>query len=230
MPSTADPVDHSGSDSATALLKPLLRGWSHVVSFCIVAVLGTTMIVTTDASPVQRLWLVVYLAGTLSMLGVSALYHRLNWTDTARARMRRLDHSTIFLAITGAYMPVVTTVVTGWQRPTILIVAWVGSIIGIALQWLPVHVPRAAFTSVYVLVGWCSSLAFSQLIDGLGPGGFALLLSGGIAYTIGAVVYAAKWPDPWPQVFGYHEVFHALTVIGAGCHLAMIAFAVIPKF
>jgi hemolysin III len=229
MPSTADPV-LDPTNASTVPFKPLLRGWSHVVSFFVVAVLGIVMVVRADASPRQRVWLVVYLAGTLSMLGVSSLYHRLGWSDAARARMRRLDHSTIFLAIAGAYTPVVATVVTGWQRPTVLILAWAGAFIGIALQWLPVHVPRAVFTAIYVVVGWCASLAFAQLVRGLGGVGFGLLLGGGIAYTVGAVVYAAKRPDPWPQVFGYHEVFHALTIAGAACHLAMIAFTVIPKF
>jgi hemolysin III len=95
---------------------------------------------------------------------------------------------------------------------------------------VPLHVPRAAFTAVYVIVGWCSSLAFGQLLHNLGGLGFGLLLGGGILYTLGAVVYAAKWPDPWPRVFGFHEVFHLFTIAGAGCHLATIAFVVVPKF
>jgi hemolysin III len=234
MPSTLElspdaAVSSSGIDHGHPL-KPLLRGWSHVVGFVAVLVLGIVRIVTADATSWQRATLIVYVAGTLAMLGVSSLYHRLGWTTVGRARMRRLDHSTIFLAIAGAYTPVMATATHGWQRPTVLVVAWVGAAIGIALQWLPVEVPRALFTGVYVLVGWCAALAFPQLVHGLGGVGFGLLLGGGIAYTLGAVVYAAKWPDPWPNVFGYHEVFHLFTIIGAGCHLATIAFAVVPRF
>jgi hemolysin III len=206
--------------------KPLLRGWSHVVGFVVVCTLGTVRIATADADGWQRATLIIYVAGTLLMLGVSALYHRLDWSTAARARMRRLDHSTIFLAIAGAYTPVMSTAAHGWQRPTVLIVAWAGAIVGITLQWLPVHVPRALFTAVYVLVGWSASIAFAQLVHGLGGGGFGLLLGGGIAYTLGAVVYAARWPDPWPKVFGYHEVWHACTVAAGACHFVAIAMLV----
>lgn len=222
---TADPATDSDLPPT-----PLLRGWFHVVAFVIVAALGTSMVAVADATTSQRAWLIIYLAGTLAMLGVSALYHCVRWSSQARATMRRLDHSTIFLAIAGAYTPVMAIAVTGWQRPTVLWLAWGGAALGITLQWIPVHVPRAAFTSVYVLVGWCAVIAFGQLLHNLGGVGFGLLLGGGCLYTLGAVVYAAKWPDPWPRVFGFHEVFHLLTIGGAGCHLATIAFVVVPKF
>ena len=94
---------------------------------------------------------------------------------------------------------------------------------------MPYDVPRWAYTAVYALVGWVAFIALPQLYSGLGAVGFALVLAGGISYTLGAVVYATKWPDPWPRVFGFHEVFHALTVVGAGLHLAAIAFVVLPK-
>jgi hemolysin III len=110
----------------------------------------------------------------------------------------------------------------------VLIVVWSGTVVGITLQWVPVHVPRAVFTAVYVVVGWSLSIALPQLFTGLGPLGFALVLAGGCAYTAGAVVYALKRPDPWPAVFGYHEVFHLFTIIGAGLHLAAMSFVVSP--
>ena len=210
--------------------KPLLRGWLHVVAFTAVAVLGTITVGTADTSGSQRAWLIIYLVGTLAMLGVSSLYHRVPWSPSKRAVIRKLDHSTIFLAIAGAYTPVMAVALHGWQLPAVLITAWGGAAVGIALQWIPLHVPRAAFTAVYVVVGWCSSLAFGQLLHHLGGLGFGLLLGGGCLYTLGAVVYAAKWPDPWPRVFGFHEVFHLFTIAGAGCHLATIAFVVVPKF
>jgi hemolysin III len=231
MPSTLDRSPDAETSSIAPVLpvKPMLRGWSHVVGFVTMVVLGVVLVATADVDGWQRTWLIVYVAGTLLMLGVSAMYHRLPWSDAARARMRRLDHSTIFLAISGAYTPVMATALTGWQRATVLAVAWGGAAVGIVLQWLPVHVPRAAFTAVYVVVGWCAMLAAHALFHGLGGLGFGLLLGGGGAYTVGAVVYALKRPDPWPKVFGYHEVFHLFTIIGAGCHLAAIAFVVVPK-
>jgi hemolysin III len=201
-----------------ATVKPLLRGWSHVVSFAVVGVIGLFMLAFTEAPPADRLTLVVYLLGTLAMFGVSALYHRGAWSDAARSVWKRLDHSTIFLAIAGAYTPISVACLTGWHRVAVLAAAWGGAVLGITLQWLPLHVPRALFTVVYIVVGWSMALALPQLFHGIGALGFSLVLAGGVAYTVGAVVYALKRPDPWPQVFGFHEVFHLCTVVAAICH------------
>jgi hemolysin III len=210
------------------LAKPLLRGWSHVLAFTTVAVLGIIMLVIAKASASERLWLAIYVAGTLTMFGVSALYHRLRWHDRARLIMRRLDHSAIFLAIAGAYTPVMAVALHGWQKVVVLCAAWGGTVVGMTLEWLPIHVPRPLFTAVYVIVGWSAAVAFPQLLRSLGGAGFGLVLGGGVLYTVGAVVYALKRPDPWPRVFGFHEIFHLFTVAGAGCHLAAIAFYVVP--
>jgi hemolysin III len=210
-------------------VKPLLRGWSHVVGFTAIAALGAVVVAVAEASAAQRLLLTVYLVGVLAMFGVSALYHRIRWSAAVRSRMQRLDHSTIFLAIAGTYTPIAAVCLNSWYRPAVLATVWGGAVVGIALQWLPIHVPRAAFTAVYVIVGWSMALALPQLFRGIGGLGFGLVLGGGMAYTLGAVVYAMKRPDPWPQVFGFHEVFHAFTVAGAGLHLAAIAFAVLPR-
>jgi hemolysin III len=209
-------------------VKPLLRGWSHVVAAVITTTLGVIVIASANTTAGPRLWLTFYVVGTVAMFAVSALYHRLRWSPAGSARMRRADHSTIFLAIAGAYTPIAATHLEGWHRPAVLATVWVGSVIGIALQWVPRHVPRWLFTAVYVIVGWSMALALPQLFRGMGALGFSLVLAGGVAYTLGAVVYAAKRPDPWPRVFGFHEVFHACTIVGAGLHLAAIAFVVLP--
>lgn len=218
---------------ATPLAKPLLRGWSHLVAFTTVAVLGTLIVSTGSVSPSQRLWLSIYVLGTLTMFGVSSLYHRLRWSSRARAVMSRLDHSAIFLAIVGAYTPVMATALHGWQMAAVLGSAWGGAIVGIAVEWLPVKfprlkAPRPLFTAIYVVVGWSALLALPQLYSGLGAVGFGLVIGGGLLYTAGAVVYAIKRPDPWPRVFGFHEVFHMFTIAGAGTHMAAIAFCVVP--
>jgi len=213
--------------TSNPVVKPLLRGWSHVVAFVVVAVLGAIMAWVADSSG-ERVLVAIYLAGTLTMFGVSSMYHRVRWNDRGRSIMGRLDHSAIFLAIAGAYTPVVVVALDGSQRVAVLVAVWGGSIVGITLEWLPVTVPRAAFTAVYVIVGWSAVIALPQLYDSLGAVGFALVLGGGLLYTIGAIVYALKRPDPWPMTFGYHEIFHLFTVGGAGCHLAAIAFYVVP--
>jgi hemolysin III len=215
-------------DVDSVLAKPLLRGWSHVLAFTTVAVLGVIMLAVAGASASERLWLTIYVAGTLTMFGVSAMYHRLRWHDRGRLIMRRLDHSAIFLAIAGAYTPVMAIGLDGWQKPVVLGAAWGGTIIGMTLEWLPLNVPRPLFTAIYVIVGWSAAIAFPQLYRNLGAAGFWLVLGGGLLYTVGAVVYALKWPNPWPRVFGFHEVFHLFTLAGAGCHLAAIAFYVVP--
>jgi hemolysin III len=218
---TVDAVD-------SVVVKPLLRGWSHVLAFTVVAVLGIIMASVAGASVSERMWLVVYVAGTLTMFGVSSLYHCLRWHDRGRSIMRRLDHSAIFLAIAGAYTPIMAVALDGWQKVVVLCAAWGGAVVGMSMEWLPVKVPRLLFTAVYVVVGWSASVAFPQLYHNLGGVGFGLVLGGGLLYTLGAVVYALKRPDPWPRVFGFHEIFHLFTIAGAGCHLAAIAFYVVP--
>jgi hemolysin III len=206
-----------------------MRGWLHVGSFLTVLVLGLLLLALNDASRGHRLTLVVYLLGTLAMFGISALYHRGRWGERQLRTWRRLDHSTIFLAIAGAYTPVAVIGLDQSARRIILIVCWTGAVIGIGLQWVRVAIPRALFTAVYVIVGWSIVPFVSQLHERLGTLGLSLIVAGGLAYTLGAVVYAMKRPDPWPTVFGYHEVFHLMTDIGAGLHLAMIAFVITPK-
>ncbi|MGZ6987224.1 MAG: PAQR family membrane homeostasis protein TrhA [Ilumatobacteraceae bacterium] len=212
----------------TAVIKPLMRGWSHVLAFTVVAVLGIIMLVVAGASASERVWLGVYVAGTLTMFGISAAYHTLPWGPHGRSIMRRLDHSAIFLAIAGAYTPIMAVALTGWQKVVVLSAAWGGAVVGMTLEWVPLKVPRPLFTAIYVIVGWSAALAFPQLYRHLGGTGFALVLGGGLLYTLGAVVYALKRPDPWPKVFGFHEIFHVFTLAGAGCHLAAIAFYVVP--
>lgn len=209
--------------------KPLLRGWSHVVAFVVVLVLGAILIAKAADTDRGAGVIIIYVAGTASMFGVSAAYHRLGWSPRARAIMSKLDHSTIFLAIAGAYTPVAVVGLSGGYRVVVLTIAWVGAVVGISLQWLPFYLPRWLFAAVYVLVGWAALFAFPQLYRGLGAGGFLLILGGGLAYTVGAVIYAMKRPDPWPKVFGFHEVFHVFTIIGAALHFGAIAFWVLPK-
>ena len=210
-------------------LKPLIRGWLHVGSFFTFLLLGLLMLALNDASRRHRLTLVVYLFGTLAMFGTSALYHRGRWSERQLRTWRQLDHSTIFLAIAGAYTPVAVVGLDPSARRIILIVCWTGAVIGIGLQWVRVALPRSLFTAVYIIVGWSIVPFVAQLHTRLGTLGLSMIVGGGLAYTLGAVVYAMKRPDPWPTIFGYHEVFHLMTVIGAGLHLATVAFVVVPK-
>lgn len=208
--------------------KPLLRGWSHVVAFVAAAALGGVLVAVAPTAT-ARAATVVYLLGLCAMFGVSSLYHRVRWTARAGALVGRIDHSTIFAAIAGTYTPVAVLALDGWARVAVLAVVWGGTVVGVGLQWTPLVLPRWLFTAIYAVVGWAALIALPQLHEALGWSGLGLLVGGGVAYTLGAVAYATKWPDPWPRVFGFHEVFHLWTVVGAGLHLAAIGFVVLPR-
>lgn len=212
---------------ATTLPRPLLRGWTHLVSFPLMVVLGGTLVVASTVSPIGRIVLAVYVGGTAAMFGMSALYHRGRWTPRARAIAQRLDHSAIFLAIAGGYTPVTWACLDGWWRITVLGVAWLGAISGIVLHWLRFAGPRLKGAS-YLCVGWTAVVALPRMIDTLGTTGFVLILAGGVCYTVGAVCLFTHWPDPWPRVFGFHEVFHALTVVAATLQFVAISTTVAP--
>jgi hemolysin III len=142
--------------------------------------------------------------------------------------MRRADHSTIFVAIAGSYTAVAGIALTGWARTAVLLIVWIGAAVGITLRQVWLDAPKWVIALPYVAVGWAAVVVLPQLYRALGPAGFAFLLAGGLAYSAGAVVYALKKPNPVPGVFGYHEVFHACTIVGAVLHYACIAFFVLP--
>ena len=142
--------------------------------------------------------------------------------------MRRADHSTIFIAIAGSYTAVAGIALNGWARTTLLCIVWAGALVGITLRQLWLDAPKWVITLPYVVVGWAALVVLPQLFRALGGAGFTLVLAGGFAYSAGAVVYAVKRPNPVPGVFGYHEVFHACTVVGAVLHFVVIAWFVLP--
>ena len=208
--------------------KPLLRGVAPLVSFPIMIVLGGALLLLADLPGSSFPPLLLYVIGTVTMFGVSALYHRGRWSPRGRALMQRFDRTAIFLAIAGGYTPVVVLCLEGWWQWGILAAVWFGSAVGVLLHWIP-RVPRAYRGASYILVSWSAIIALPSLWDGLGRVGFALILGGGVCYTLGAIALATRWPDPWPKVFGFHEVFHAFTVVAAGLQYAAIAGIVAPR-
>jgi hemolysin III len=215
-------------ETAAAHVKPLLRGWSHVVSFPVMLVAGLVMMIVANATFPHRFVLGVYVLGTATMFCVSALYHRGRWSPPVRDLMQKFDRSAIFLAIAGGYTPIAAVCLHGTMRVTVLLGAWLGAAIGIAVQWIPA-VPRAWRGASYIIVSWVAVYSFPQLARGLGGVGFTLVLTGGICYTVGALVLALRRPDPWPKVFGFHEIFHAFTVVASTLHFVAISYAVVPR-
>jgi hemolysin III len=213
-------------DSASqAAAKPLLRGVSHEIAAA--AALAAWIVLAALAPSARGLAAAnVYGASLFALFAVSALYHRPTWRPRARLWLRRLDHSAIFLLVAGTYTPF-CLVLGGTRGDALLAVAWGGAALGILQSVLWVRAPKPLVAIVYVLLGWVILPAMPALAARLGPGAVALLGAGGITYSLGAVVYAARRPDPFPRVFGYHEVFHALVVVAAGLHLAVTARAIL---
>jgi hemolysin III len=210
---------------AAQLLKPRMRGWLHFWSFVVSIVSGAVLVATAGAlvGAGAALATAVYSVTILGLFGVSALYHRHTWrTPHARAIMKRLDHSMIFLFIAGTYTPVAVLAMDPATARWVLTVVWGGALAGVVLKTVWPRAPSWLAVPIYMALGWVAVFVFPELLQNGGVAAFALLLAGGALYTAGAVFYATKWPNPWPRTFGYHEFFHAATVLAALCHLAAI--------
>ena len=207
--------------------KPRLRGVFHEVAFFVSLVTGVAL-VTAAPTLGSALVVGVYALSISLLFGVSAVFHRHSFGPVGRRRMRRVDHSTIFIAIAGSYTAVAAIALSGWARIAVLCIAWGGSLVGITVRQVWLDAPKWVVALPYVVVGWAAVWVLPQLWRALGPTGFTLLLAGGLAYSAGAVVYAVKRPNPVPGVLGYHEVFHACTVVGAGLQFVVIAGFVLP--
>jgi hemolysin III len=208
--------------------KPRLRGVSHQWAFFVSLIAGAVLIV---AAPTTRATIAVaiYAVSLSALLGVSALYHRINWVrPTARRWMRRLDHSMIFLLIAGTTTPFCVLVLSGALADAILIAVWAGAAAGIVVELIWVEAPKWVSTIVYVAVGWIGALGFPAIVVTAGVGAGILIALGGALYTAGAVVYARQRPDPRPATFGYHEIFHVLVIAAAIAHFAAIALYALP--
>jgi hemolysin III len=208
-------------------VKPRLRGVSHQYAFYVALAAAAALVVLARGGE-ARVAALVYGLSLSAMFGASALYHRIDWPPGPRAWLRRLDHSMIFVLVAGSYTPFAVLVLApalGW---TLLGVVWGGALAGIALSLLWVDAPRWLSAAVYVALGWVAIIGLPQLWQRAGAMAVALLATGGVLYTVGAVVYALRRPDPWPRVFGFHEVFHALVIAAAAMHFVAMAGWIIP--
>ena len=206
--------------------KPTLRGVFHELGFYAALGLGAALVLTADPGR-ARVAAVVFASCVAACFGASALYHRPTWRPNVRSWLARLDHAGIYLLIAGTYTPFGLIVMSpGWAVP-VLSVVWGGALIAILLKVAWVGAPKWLAAAFGLAIGWSGAAAFSELLTVPLPG-LALVVAGGLLYTVGAIVYVRRVPDPIPHAFGYHEVFHVLTVAAAGCHFAAIAFFVLP--
>jgi hemolysin III len=209
-------------------IKPRLRGVLHEYAFFVSLACGAALVLAAGNGR-ARLAALIYAGAVSALLGTSALYHRVTWRPRARRWMRRLDHSMIFVLIAGTYTPVALLALKGALASTVLIVLWLGALGGMVFKLLWIDAPKWLFAVVYVALGLVTAAVFGELPAAIGWLGAAGLAAGGLLYVLGAIVYASERPNPWPKVFGYHEVFHSLVLAAAAMHYAVIAFAVLPR-
>lgn len=201
--------------------KPLYRGSSHLFGFF--TVLGAAPVLFAFAPSARAaLGAAIYGLSMVAMLGVSALYHRTNPSLRVEKWLERLDHSTIFLFIGGTYTPFCLLL----ENDVLLIIVWSGVALGVLRSLFWVDAPHWISVSLYLLVGWTILPFVGQLWGLLGATGVVFLFAGGVLYTLGAVVFARKQPDPWPETFGFHEIFHAFVVVACLFHFVAVTAAV----
>ena len=211
---------------ATDRVKPKLRGVFHELGFYAALGLGLALVLTAR-SGLPRDAAIVFSASVAACFGASALYHRPTWTPPVRAWLARLDHAGVYFLIAGAYTPFAFLVMSpGWAVPVLALV-WSGALAGILLKLFWVRAPKWLSAAIGLALGWVGAAAFSQLLKLQLPG-VLLVVAGGLLYTVGAIVYVRRRPDPVPRVFGYHELFHVLTLAATGCLYASVAFFVLP--
>ncbi|HEX6586978.1 MAG TPA: hemolysin III family protein [Solirubrobacterales bacterium] len=207
--------------------KPRLRGVSHQWAFFLSLGAGLALVLAADTTE-AFIAMSVYAFSLSAMLGTSALYHRVTWTPERRRWMRRLDHTMIFVFIAGTYTPFALLVMHGTLADLVLIVVWASAAGGVILNLLWESAPKWFSSVIYVSTGWVAIVTLPQLWEETGPIGVGLLALGGALYTAGAVVYARRRPDPRPEVFGYHEIFHVLVIAAAAVQYAAVAIYALP--
>ena len=206
--------------------RPRLRGWLHLFAFFGAIVAGAVLIPLGAVLGARAGWSVaIYCVTICGLFGISALYHRRRWSPRGWKIMKRLDHSMIFLFIAGTYTPFSLLAVDDPTGYWILGIVWVGAVLGVTLKMSWPTAPRWLGVPLYVALGWVAVFILTDILHFAGVASLVLLATGGVLYTLGGISYAIKKPNPWPGVFGYHEVFHAMTIVAAICHYIAVYFA-----
>ena len=201
-----------------------MRGWLHAGTFPVALVAGVVLSMLAPEGR-ARAGVVVFAACAALLFGTSAIYHRGRWSARAHAVLKRLDHSNIFLIIAGSYTPFALCLLPNEQARMLLVLVWTGALAGVAFRVFWVEAPRWLTTPTYVLLGWIAVFFFGPLLRGGGPLVMSLMVAGGVLYTLGALVYGTRRPDPSPRWFGFHEVFHACTVVAFAVHVVAVGLA-----
>jgi hemolysin III len=211
-------------ERAAAALKPRMRGWLHAGVFPL-ALAGGIILIAVSRSGAAVAACAVYAMSACLLFGTSAVYHRGTWGRRGEAVLRRLDHANIFLIIAGTYTPLAVLLLPEEQQRVLLTVVWAGALAGIAFRVLWIGAPRWLYTPCYIALGWVAVFNLPDFAYAGGSAVVVLVIAGGLLYTAGAVVYGLKRPDPSPAWFGFHEVFHALTIAAFAAHYTAILLA-----
>lgn len=224
-PHAAVPSPKDRIEDAVAAVKPKLRGWIHAGSFPLVVAAGIVLVALAPTTP-ARLASVVFAITAAMLFGTSATYHRGTWTPHVQRLLKRMDHSNIFLIIAGTYTPLAVLLLPHKQALTLLLIVWSGAIGGVLFRVFWVGAPRWLYTPIYVALGWVAIFYLGPMAKTGGVGLVVLIAVGGLFYTLGAVVYGIKRPNPSPRWFGFHEIFHSFTVIAFITHYIAVSIAV----
>jgi len=220
IPLLEDELEHGDA----AETKPTWRGWIHAGTFPLAIAAGIVLIALAEGAPAK--WsAAVFMATSLLLFGISAVYHRFNWSPKVKAVFRRIDHSNIFLLIAGTYTPLAVCALPPDKSVILLSLVWGGALLGIGFRIFWLKAPRWLYVALYIVLGWAAMMYIVDLVNA-NVAMMVLVLVGGVAYTVGAVFYALKRPNPIPGVFGFHELFHSATVLAFLCHWTAILLIV----
>lgn len=211
--------------AAVAAVKPKLRGWIHAGTFPVALAAGIVLVVLAPGGK-ARVGAIIFALTAAMLFGTSAVYHRGTWSASVTGTLKRMDHSNIFLIIAGTYTPFALLLLPPTQTRTLLLIAWIGAIGGVLFRVFWVGAPRWLYTPIYVALGWVAVFYIKPLYEAGGAAVVILIAVGGLLYTLGAVVYGTKRPNPSPRWFGFHEIFHVCTVAAFAVHYVAVSMAV----
>lgn len=223
------PLMEAAELDATSDIRPTWRGWIHAATFPIAIAGGIVLIVLAQGTAAK--WAgAVFMATSLLLFGNSALYHRFDWSPRTRAILKRIDHANILLLIAGTYTPIAVLALPTDKAILLLSLVWGGAILGILFRVFWIDAPRWLYVALYLVLGWAAVMYMFDLFEA-NAAMMILVIVGGVLYTVGAVVYALKRPNPWPGHFGFHEIFHVCTVLAFLCHwTACLLIALNPAY
>ena len=216
------------AQALAAAARPRLRGWLHLGAFPMVTVASVVLVALAGSAP-ARISCAVFGATAMLLFGTSALYHRGTWPPPTQRLLKRLDHSNIFLIIAGTYTPFTVLLLPEPRNAVLLWVVWTGALLGVVFRVFWVGAPRWLYTPAYIALGWAAVFFLPDFLRYGGVAVLTLVVTGGVLYTLGGTIYALKWPDPAPRWFGFHEVFHALTVAAFVAHYVGICLVVLTR-